>query len=200
MPGNISRHWPRRASVARTDRRAATGWWTCVGRGCISIVVVPERLDNDQFSPCAYIRLLQPLDHPAIGGGFDIVLADAAEALCYRADIVATQRYAVPDLAAAAALGRALPANRGNPALRPRRRPAAHPARPSRAPALRPKARVVQRLLRDAEAVFVSTPALAASLAPVRRDAVVVPNGLDERLWGDLPGAFRRGGGNAAGR
>ncbi|HTB47184.1 MAG TPA: glycosyltransferase [Acetobacteraceae bacterium] len=153
--------------------------------GRTSIVVVPELLDNDQFSPCAYIRLLQPLDHPAIGAGFDIVLADAAEALRYRADIIATQRYAVPDVAAAAALtahcrrtGAVLAYDLDDDLLHI---PRDHPD----APELRPKAKVVQRLLRDAGRVFVSTPALAASLAPLRRDAVVVPNGLDERLWAD---------------
>ena len=61
---------------------------------------------------------------------------------------------------------------------------------------LRPKAKVVQRLLRDAGAVFVSTPALAASAGAVARRAVVVPNGLDERLWGSggPPGRRARGG------
>jgi glycosyltransferase involved in cell wall biosynthesis len=167
--------------------------------GRTSIVLVPELLDNDQYSPCAYIRLLQPLDHPAARGGFDIVLADAEEALCYRADIIATQRYAVPDMAAADALaahcrrtGATLAYDLDDDLLHI---PRDHPD----APALRPKAKVVQRLLRDAGAVFVSTPALAASLAPLRRDAVVVLNGLDERLWSDrpagvLPGRRERGG------
>jgi GT2 family glycosyltransferase len=155
--------------------------------GRTSIVVVPELLDNGQFSPCAYIRLLQPLDHPAIGAGFDIVLADAQEALRYRADIIATQRYAVPDVAAADALaahcrrtGAILVYDLDDDLLHI---PRDHPD----ATALRPKAKVVQRLLRNAGAVFVSTPALAESLTTLRRDAVVVPNGLDERLWADLP-------------
>ena len=70
----------------------------------ISVVVIPERFPGGALTPCAYIRLLQPLDHPAIGGDCDIVLADADEALRYRADIIVTQRYAVPDLDAADAL------------------------------------------------------------------------------------------------
>jgi len=172
--------------VPRT--RAATDRLVDLRRpGRTSIVVVPETLDNGQFSPCAYIRLLQPLDHPAIGAGFDIVLADVEEALRYRADIIATQRYAVPDVAAAGALaahcrrtGATLAYDVDDDLLHI---PRDHPD----APALRPKTKVVQRLLRDAGAVFVSTPALAASLGPLRRDAAVVPNGLDERLWVDLP-------------
>ena len=155
--------------------------------GRTSVVVVPEQLDNGEFSPCAYIRLLQPLDHPAIGGGFDIVLADAREALRYAADIVATQRYAMPDLGAADRLaahcrrtGAALIYDIDDDLLHI---PRDHPD----TAILRPKTRVVQRLLRDASAVFVSTPALASSLKPVRGDAVVVPNALDERLWSALP-------------
>ena len=167
--------------------------------GRTSIVVVPEQMDNGEFSPCGYIRLLLPLDHPAIGGGFDIVLADAEEALRYTADIVATQRHAVPDLAAADRLaahcrqtGAMLVYDLDDDLLHI---PRDHPD----TAVLRPKTRVVQRLLRDASAVFVSTPALAASLKTQRSDAVVVPNGLDERLWGSPPdgvptGQRRRGG------
>jgi glycosyltransferase involved in cell wall biosynthesis len=40
------------------------------------IAIVPERYDTGGLTPCANIRLLQPLDHPAIGGDFDIMLAD----------------------------------------------------------------------------------------------------------------------------
>lgn len=185
---------PGAGSVAgpRTGRGAA-GLVDLRRPGRVSIVVVPERLDNDQFSPCAYIRLLQPLDHPAIGAGFDIVLATPQEAQRYRADIVATQRYAVPDLEAADALaahcrrtGATLAYDLDDDLLHI---PRDHPE----AAALRPKAKVVQRLLRNAGAVFVSTPALAASLAALRRDVVVVPNGLDERLWEGLPGAVPPG-------
>jgi hypothetical protein len=67
----------------------------------LSVVVIPECFDNGTPTPCAYIRLLQPLDHPEIGHDFDVVLADAEEALRYRADIFMTQRYAVPDVEAA---------------------------------------------------------------------------------------------------
>jgi len=38
-------------------------------------------------------------------------------------------------------------------------------------------------MLTVADTVWVSTPALADRLATVRPDAVVIPNGLDERIW-----------------
>src|SRR3954465_12900797 len=52
----------------------------------------------------APFRLLQPLDHPAIGGGFEVVLADAKSVMDIEADVVVTQRYALPDLKAVDAL------------------------------------------------------------------------------------------------
>jgi hypothetical protein len=47
--------------------------------------------------------------------------------------------------------------------------------------------------VRDADAVWVSTPALAASLAELRDDVRVVANGLDERLWTAAPSPPRQG-------
>ena len=156
-------------------------------RDRISVVVIPERFPGGALSPCSYIRLLQPLDHPAIGGDFDIVLAEADDALHYRADIIVTQRYAVADLDTADALIRHCRGH-GITLLYDldddlRHVPRDHPD----ALLLRPRARLVSRLVRDADAVWVSTPALAASLAELHDDVRVVDNGLDERLWAAAP-------------
>ncbi len=155
--------------------------------GRISVVVIPERFEGGALTPCAYIRLLQPLDHPAIGGDWDIVLADAADALAYRADIFVTQRYAVPDLEAADALIRHC-RDHGMTLLYDldddlRHIPRDHPD----ASLLRPRARLVSRMIRGAGAVWVSTQALAETLAELRDDVRVVANGLDERLWATFP-------------
>ena len=155
--------------------------------GRISVVVIPERFDIGALTPCAYVRLLQPLDHPAIGGDWDIVLADAEAALAYRADIFVTQRYAVPDLEAADALIRHC-RDHGMSLLYDldddlRHIPRDHPD----AALLRPRARLVSRMVRGADAVWVSTQALAENLADLRDDVRVVENGLDERLWTALP-------------
>src|SRR5207248_2682398 len=69
-----------------------------------SIVLIPERLDTGCLSPCAYIRLLSPLDHPAIGGDAEVIVADAEQALCYRPDVIVTHRHGVRDLDLADAL------------------------------------------------------------------------------------------------
>ena len=103
--------------------------------------------------------------------------------LHYRADIIVTQRYAVADLDAADALIRHC-REHGITLLYDldddlRHLPRDHPD----ARLLRPRARLVSRLVRGADAVWVSTPALAATLAELRDDVRVVENGLDERLW-----------------
>ena len=153
----------------------------------VSVVVIPERFPSGALTPCSYIRLLQPLDHPAIGGDFEIMLADADEALSYRADIIVTQRYAVEDLDAAESLIRHCDEH-GITLLYDldddlRHLPRGHPD----AKLLRPRARTVSRLVRGADAVWVSTPVLAATLADLRDDVRVVENGLDERLWAAAP-------------
>jgi GT2 family glycosyltransferase/glycosyltransferase involved in cell wall biosynthesis len=152
------------------------------------IVVIPERLNNGALSPCAYIRLLLPLDHPAIGDGFQVVIANEKTALSGAADIIVTQRYGISDVAAADALaaharrtGARLVYDLDDDLLNI---PRTHPD----AKELRPKAKVVQRMIRHADTVWVSTVGLAASVAPLRQDTpVIIPNGLDERLWADRP-------------
>jgi GT2 family glycosyltransferase/glycosyltransferase involved in cell wall biosynthesis len=201
-------HRPADAPADRRKARSPVGWAQArpAGRnagdalidlrrnGRTSLVVVPERFGNGAFSPCAYIRLLLPLDHPAIGGDWDIVLADPRQALHYRADIIATQRYAVPDPAAAEALARHCRATGARLVYDldddllhiPREHP--------EAALLRPRAKTVAYLVQSADTLFVSTAALAARLAAIRPDAVVVPNALDERLWLPPPrGPIARG-------
>jgi GT2 family glycosyltransferase/glycosyltransferase involved in cell wall biosynthesis len=155
--------------------------------GRTSVLVVPERFDNSALTPCAYIRLLLPLDHAASEAPLDIVVADAASAHRYKADIVMTQRYALPDIASADALaaharatGAKLFYDLDDDLLK-------IPRDHADAGALRPKAKTVQRMLRHADRVTVSTPVLSQSLRAYRGDTIVVPNALDERLWGKTP-------------
>jgi glycosyltransferase involved in cell wall biosynthesis len=126
--------------------------------GRLAVVVIPETFDNLTPTPCAYIRLLQPLDHPAIGCDIDVVMADAGSACDYRADIIVTQRHAVRDAAAAGRL-------------------AAH----CRRHGITLLYDLDDDLIDDA--VWVSTEALRAKLARGGRGATVVPNALDERIW-----------------
>ncbi len=151
------------------------------------ITLVPERYRTGGLTPCAYIRMLQPLDHPAIGGGFDVILADTETVFDYEADIIATQRYAIPDLdtadrlaAHASRTGAKLLYDLDDDLLNI---PETHPD----ARTLRPFARTVRRMLMVSDAVWVSTLGLAKRLAPVRADTIVIENRLDERIWAHGP-------------
>jgi GT2 family glycosyltransferase/glycosyltransferase involved in cell wall biosynthesis len=157
------------------------------------IAIVPERYDTGGLTPCAYIRLLQPLDHPAIGGSFDIMLMDTETVFHSDADIIVTQRYAIPDIAMANRLadhahrtGAKLLFDLDDDLLNV---PTSHPESEK----LRPLAQIVRRMLTVADVVWVSTVELAKSLATIRPDAVVMENRLDERIWirGPAPRPFR---------
>jgi glycosyltransferase involved in cell wall biosynthesis/GT2 family glycosyltransferase len=155
-----------------------------INRGAKPVIsVVAERFGSGHLSPCAFIRLLQPLTHPDIGGGFTVVLDDAESALARRADIIVTQRHALPDRAAADALdihakrsGARLVYDLDDDLL------AIPPSHPDAA-WLRPRAKVVRRLLDVADEVWVSSAGLAERLGQIRPDTRLVPNGLDERIW-----------------
>lgn len=156
--------------------------------GKTSVVVIPERLSGGVISPCAYIRLLLPLDHPAIGGDIALTIAEPGQSLNYRADVVITHRHAIldpreaDDLAAhCAAQGQRLLVDLDDDLLDI---PKDHPEWAM----LEPRGGAVRRLLTYADEVWTSTETLRQRIAspngpPVR----VIPNGLDERLWSALP-------------
>jgi glycosyltransferase involved in cell wall biosynthesis len=48
---------------------------------------------------------------------------------------------------------------------------------------LRPRSKIVRRMLDVADVVWVSSHGLAEYLAAIRPDAIVLENGLDERIW-----------------
>jgi GT2 family glycosyltransferase/glycosyltransferase involved in cell wall biosynthesis len=157
-----------------------------------SVVVIPERIGDGLLSPCAYIRLLLPLDHPAIGDEFNVMLADATTATRYDADLFITQRYAIPDTEAAEALithvrasGARLVYDLDDDLLN-------IPLDHADAATLRPKSGVVRRMINGADQITVSTQVLRDRLRSARDDLVLVPNGLDERLWLANPPRPRR--------
>ena len=151
--------------------------------GRTKVLVIAETFDDGTFTPCAYIRLLRPLGHPAIGAGLIVISADAAAATRYSADIVVTQRHAVPTVAAAEALaahtrqmGATLIYDLDDDLLTV---PGDHPERED----LRPKAAVVERMIRLADIVQTSTAPLSARIARLARRTRVLENALDERIW-----------------
>jgi GT2 family glycosyltransferase/glycosyltransferase involved in cell wall biosynthesis len=153
------------------------------GRSKPRIAVVPERFDIGVPTPCGYIRLLLPLHHSPLADGFDVVVVTAQTVFDIDADIIVTQRFALPDVEAADRLaahargtGARLVFDLDDDLLNI---PRLHPD----AKVLRPRAAVARRMLDVVDVVFTSTQSLAERLAPIRTDAFVLENGLDERIW-----------------
>ena len=160
--------------------------------GRLSVVVVPETHDNGVPTPCAYIRLLQQLDHPAIVGDIDVVLADPKSALSYRADVIATHRYAVPDKASANCLAAHCHENSitllydiDDELINI---PIEHPEYSE----LILKAALVAHMIDIADVVWASTESLCSSLARVGCVATLIPNALDERIWSEFAAPVKR--------
>lgn len=178
------------AAPVRSARRHGIGLVDLRRDNMTSVLVIPEAFDDytagGSYTPCAHIRLLRPLDHPAAGRGLATTIAAAATASRYHADVIVTQRHAVPSIAAAEALaahakriGATLIYDLDDDLLTI---PPEHPE----AAELAPKAAVVEYLVRRAGIVRTSTAALAARIAPLARQVQVAGNALDERIW--LPG------------
>ncbi len=151
--------------------------------GRTTVLAVPERLNNRSLSPCAYIRMLLPLDHPSIGGEMAVVLADADEALRYRADVVMCQRHSAPDVETARQIVEHCRATRARLVYDLDDDLLDIPPDHADFATLAPRAHAVSVMVQQSHAVWVSTPTLRDKLTAARRDVRVIPNGLDERLW-----------------
>ena len=151
----------------------------------LSILILPDRFSGN-ISPCGSIRLVQPID--LISSFAEDILfeyVDTRSVFHRVADILICQRHVfdtVEDV---------------NHLIEHCRKyqirlvydldddliniPEDHPE----ATYLRTFVPVVKKLFKAADTVWVSTPALATNLTNLRSDIIVIPNGHDNRLWGD---------------
>ena len=138
--------------------------------GRTTVLAVPERLENGALSPCAYIRMLLPLDHPKIGGDMTVVLAEADEALRYRADIVMCQRHSAADSATAQLLVEHCRTSRMRLVYDLDDDLLGIPDDHADYAVLAPRSLAVAEMVREASGVWVSTPSLRDKLgiAPAR--------------------------------
>ncbi|HQT78714.1 MAG: hypothetical protein B7Z80_22560 [Rhodospirillales bacterium 20-64-7] len=137
------------------------------------ILALPARQPDGSIAPSGYTRLLQPLDHPAIGGGHRLELADASTFTRQSADIVMVQPAALSDAAAA----EALIAYRDEAGGRLVLDLDADPAESGCAP------KVLRRLLQAADAVWVASAEIGRRIAPIRAPVTILETKLDERIW-----------------
>jgi hypothetical protein len=174
---------PNIPAATQTARRRGPALVDLRRDGMTSVLVIPEAFEDGSFTPCAHIRLLRPLDHPATGQGLATTIADADGASRYHCDVIVTQRHALASVTAAEKLaahakriGATLIYDLDDDLLT---LPPEHPE----AAELQSKAAVVEYLLRQADIVRTSTDRLAARVAPLARRMQVVGNALDERIW-----------------
>lgn len=168
---------PERAAV-RPCVLPAPGLVPSRQSGQTTVVAIP-----DGNTPCAHIRLLRPLDHPVTGAGTRVVWANPDSAFRYRADLIVTQRHAIPTMRQADALaaharrtGATLVYDLDDDLLDI---PPDHPE----ATALTGKSALVRHMIGVAGIVRTSTQTLADRLLPLARKLAVAPNALDERIW-----------------
>lgn len=155
------------------------------------VLLIPERMATDAPSPCAYIRLLQPLHYPSVSAGLDIRVASVMSALDEAANTIVTHRHAVTDPDEITALTACCAARKirliydlDDDLLG---LPDDHPD----AESLSSHTDAVQRMLAAASEIWVSTPALARRLGKHQSKVTIMPNGLDDRLWWPPPALDR---------
>ncbi|HEX2941483.1 MAG TPA: glycosyltransferase, partial [Rhodopila sp.] len=137
------------------------------------ILALPARQADGSIAPSGYMRLLQPLDHPAIGGEHRLELADASSFMQQTADMIIVQPSALPDVKTAATL------------LHHARQTGARlvldldadPAESGCAP------KVLRQLLQAADAIWVASGEIAQRIGAVAAPVTLLETALDERLW-----------------
>jgi GT2 family glycosyltransferase/glycosyltransferase involved in cell wall biosynthesis/SAM-dependent methyltransferase len=150
-------------------------------RNRLSVLLLPE-IDRGP-SPCSYIRLLLPLLHPSVSERVAVTVVRASEVHCYRADALILNRTAVTrcdevdrivDHCRAVGIpivydldDDLLSIGEGHPEFAAYRR----------------QRGIIVRWLREADQVWVSTPALRDRVTTWASSAEVIPNALFEELW-----------------
>lgn len=148
-------------------------------------MIIPRLLVLYEYSPVglphgsAYIRLLQPLTHPAIDGHFYVTPSPVYYG--QEAEIVLVDRLWRPDCTPAMAAQLAADVRQRGAKLLYQIDDDLL-ALPADTPTAQAKREIVTTFLGEADAVLVSTPALRARYASLNGQIRVLGNALDERL------------------
>ncbi len=155
--------------------------------GITAVVIIPERTPEGNFTPCAHIRLVQPLDHLRQAGIVSVTIADAKSASRYLADCFVTQRYALESLGDiemvsnhARETGASLVYDIDDDLLNI---PQEHPEYAL----LQQRAKLVATIVQRADRVLVSTKELQQRLSRLQTNISILPNALDERIFVPAP-------------
>ncbi len=148
----------------------------------LRVLVIPEGGDKIP-SPCAYIRLLQPLSYPSLRSSIDLRMITTQDLPHVSGDVVVTHRTAIRPEEARQFL--TLCAERKMPLVYDLddnlfRLPADHPE----ADRFRKLHPIMKMLMKASAQVWVSTENLRRAISENADDIKVIPNTLDENIWG----------------
>lgn len=151
------------------------------------VLLLADAFGNGRVTPCGYIRLVLPWDDLAAEGGADVEMVSMQEAMFARGDVLVCQRQVGRTLAEVDALiescrsrGVRLLYDLDDELLEPDEQ---HPEIAT----LMARAPLVRRMVDAADKITVSTGQLRDRLAELGVTAALIPNALDERVWGFKP-------------
>lgn len=174
-------------------RPRATGNLLPAKRRPLRVVVIPELGGDGDYSPCAYIRLLLPLDYLRDLGLIHLTIASRHRALKEKADLLFCQRtsncnageaQAIVDHARAAGMPLFYDLDDNLLEIEP-----SHPEHEI----LARNAATVRTFLDGADAILLSTENLRRQIAPSATHAFVLPNAIDHRMISPPAGTPRHG-------
>jgi glycosyltransferase involved in cell wall biosynthesis/GT2 family glycosyltransferase len=146
---------------------------------------------NGQIQACGYVRVIQPLTHPAVADTLRLALMQPAELATAEADVVLVQRTQIQDTELAERIvqscrrrGSRLVFEIDDDLLNI---PVQHPEYAKYVHAVK----AASLLAQSADAIITSTEALRQKMLLHNANTVVLPNYLDERLWMPPFGARR---------
>jgi glycosyltransferase involved in cell wall biosynthesis len=171
------------AGVPRGQRTAGRR-----SRAPITIAAAVATDPLGRIQACGYVRVVQPLTHPAVADTLRLSIRPARDLAAAEADVVLAQRVAIEDVESAERVVEAC-RRRGSRLVFETDDDLFH--LPPEHPESEHYARITQgakRLAKEADAIFTSTEPLRQKLLAWNRNVVVIPNLLDDRLWGPAEG------------
>ena len=136
-----------------------------------------------RIQACGYVRVIQPLTHPALADTIRLTVTSAERLASSEADLVLGQRIAVQDMELAERIVYAC-RRRGSRLLFEIDDDLFHlPEEHPESQAYAGRLEAAMHLARAADVVLVSTETLRRQMQSYNAETVVLPNYLDDRLW-----------------
>jgi glycosyltransferase involved in cell wall biosynthesis len=149
----------------------------------VSIAAAVASDNNGQIQACGYIRIIQPLTHPALSDTIRLSIVKPSSLITSEASVILVQRDAVQDLETAERIVQAC-SRRGARLIYEIDDDLFHipPDHPDCVGYLQ-VAEAMSCIAAAADAIIVSTEALRQRMLSVNANTVPMPNYLDDRLW-----------------